>query len=48
MPELIELLDDEETEVAQRSFVSFSDHVSFIYRTPPFEENPKEIYAAPV
>jgi hypothetical protein len=38
MPELLDLLDDEETEVAQRAFISFADHVSYIYRTPPYED----------
>jgi len=35
-PELIELIDDEEQEVAIDAFMSFADHVAHVYRTPPF------------
>jgi len=35
-PEIIELMDDEEQEVAMDAYTSFADHVAHVYRDPPF------------
>jgi len=35
-PEIIELIEDEEQEVAMDAYISFADHVAHVYRSPPF------------